>query len=258
MARSGLEVQQAVIKALFMREIKTRFGKYRLGYLWAVLEPAAHLMVLVVIFGFVMHRTMPDISFPVFLINGIIPFFIFSNISSRCINAIEANQGLFNYRPVKPIDTILARAVLETIIYIFVYLFLMMVLGVLGEDITINGIVILCSTWFLLFCLSCGMGMIFMVISHAFPETEKFLPIVIKPLYFISCVMFPLHSVPKEYWPYLLWNPIVHVIEISREAVCAGYISEGADIEYLGLVSLSITALGLAVYRFREKEMLTS
>ncbi len=66
MARSGLEVQQAVIKALFMREIKTRFGKYRLGYLWAVLEPAAHLMVLVGTLGYVMHKTMPDISFPVF------------------------------------------------------------------------------------------------------------------------------------------------------------------------------------------------
>jgi capsular polysaccharide transport system permease protein len=38
MARSGLEVQQAAVKALFLREIKTRFGKYRLGYLWAALS----------------------------------------------------------------------------------------------------------------------------------------------------------------------------------------------------------------------------
>jgi capsular polysaccharide transport system permease protein len=49
MVRSGLEVQQATVKALFLREIKTRFGKYRLGYFWAVLEPAAHLLVLMVI-----------------------------------------------------------------------------------------------------------------------------------------------------------------------------------------------------------------
>lgn len=258
MARSGLEVQQAVIKALFMREIKTRFGKYRLGYLWAVLEPAAHLMVLVIIFGFVMHRTMPDISFPVFLINGIIPFFIFSNITSRCINAIEANQGLFNYRPVKPIDTILARAGLETIIYIFVYVFLMFVLWCLGGNIIINGLVSLVVTWGLLFFLSCGIGMIFMAVGNAFPETEKFLPIMIKPLYFISCIMFPLHSVPKDYWPYLLWNPIVHVVELSRESICDGYSSEGASLEYLSLISLFILTAGLAIYRYREKAMLTS
>ena len=127
MARSGLNVQSATINALFFREIRTRFGKFRLGYLWAILEPSAHLLILMAIFGFIMHRTMPDISFPVFLLNGIIPFFIFSNISTRSLGAIDANQGLFNYRPVKPIDTVLARAMLETIIYVTVYIFLMLI-----------------------------------------------------------------------------------------------------------------------------------
>ncbi|HEN6956346.1 TPA: ABC transporter permease, partial [Escherichia coli] len=125
MARSGFEVQKAAVHALFLRELRTRFGKYRLGYLWAVLEPAAHLLIMLAIFGFFMHRTMPDISFPVFLINGIIPYFIFSNIATRSIGAIEANQGLFNYRPVRPIDTIIARAILEVLIYSIVYLVLM-------------------------------------------------------------------------------------------------------------------------------------
>ncbi|ALR75346.1 ABC transporter permease [[Enterobacter] lignolyticus] len=258
MARSGIEVQRAVIKALFMREIKTRFGKYRLGYLWAVLEPAAHLMVMIGIFGYVMHRTMPDISFPVFLINGIIPFFIFSNITNRCINAIEANQGLFNYRPVKPIDTVIARASLETIIYVIVYLILMSVLGVLGERFAFHNILTLASAWFLLVLFSCGIGLVFMVVSNAFPETEKFLPIATKPLYFISAIMFPLHSVPKEYWHYLTWNPLVHVVELSREAVVDGYISEGISLDYLLTSTLFVFFFGLMAYYNNEKAMLTS
>ncbi|HFO7348730.1 TPA: ABC transporter permease, partial [Escherichia coli] len=76
MKRSGFEVQKVTVEALFLREIRTRFGKFRLGYLWAILEPAAHLLVLLGIFGYIMHRTMPGISFPVFLLNGLIPFFI--------------------------------------------------------------------------------------------------------------------------------------------------------------------------------------
>ncbi len=83
MARSGFEVQKVTVEALFLREIRTRFGKFRLGYLWAILEPSAHLLILLGIFGYIMHRTMPDISFPVFLLNGLIPFFIFSSISKR-------------------------------------------------------------------------------------------------------------------------------------------------------------------------------
>lgn len=46
MARSGFEVQKVTVEALFLREIRTRFGKFRLGYLWAILEPSAHLLIL--------------------------------------------------------------------------------------------------------------------------------------------------------------------------------------------------------------------
>ena len=258
MARSGLEVQQAAVKALFLREIKTRFGKYRLGYLWAILEPAAHLMVLLTIFGFIMHRTMPDISFPVFLLNGLIPYFLFNSIATRSTGAIEANRGLFSYRPVRPIDTIIARAVLEVIIYVGVYLVLMSIVGALGESFSFSNILLLASTWLLLTMLSIGVGLIFMVLGNAFPETEKFLPIIIKPLYFISCVMFPLHAIPKDFWPYLLWNPLVHAVELSREAVVSGYVSEGISLNYLAFCTLIIFFLGLAFYRTREEMMLTS
>lgn len=258
MARSGLEVQQAVIKALFMREIKTRFGKYRLGYLWAVLEPAAHLMVMVGIFGYVMHKTMPDISFPVFLINGKIPYFIFSNITNRCINAIEANQGLFNYRPVKPIDTVISRALLETVIYSLVYIVLMLILWIMREDFEVHNIALLIYVWALLVVLSCGIGLVFMTISRLSPEIEKFLPILIKPLYFLSCIMFPLHSIPKQYWVYILWNPIVHVVEFSREAVVSDYYSDGISLNYLSISTIVIFYIGLVCYRKTERKMLTS
>lgn len=258
MARSGFEVQLASVKALFLREIRTRFGKFRLGYFWAILEPVAHLMVLLGIFGFIMHRTMPDISFPVFLLNGIIPYFIFSSISTRSVGAIEANQGLFNYRPVKPIDTIIARALLETLIYVIVYILLMLVVWMTGEYFSINNLLQLVATWTLLVLFSCGVGLIFMVVGKTFTETQKFLPILLKPLYFISCIMFPLHSIPKDYWPYLLWNPIVHVVELSREAVMPGYASEGVSLQYLAMCTLVTLFVGLAVYRTREEAMLTS
>jgi len=258
MARSGFEVQQAAVKALFLREIRTRFGKFRLGYFWAILEPSAHLLVLLGIFGFIMHRTMPDISFPVFLLNGIIPYLIFSNITNRSIGAIEANQGLFNYRPVKPIDTIIARTLLETLIYTAVYILLMVVVWMAGEYFEITNLLQLVTTWSLLILFSCGIGLIFMVVGRTFTETQKFLPILLKPLYFISCIMFPLHSIPTDYWPYLLWNPLVHAVELSREAVMPGYVSEGVSLSYLAICTLVTVFAGLALYRNREEAMLTS
>lgn len=258
MARSGLEVQQAAVKALFLREIKTRSGKYKLGYLWAILEPAAHLLILLTMFGFIMHRTLPDISYPVFLLNGLIPYFLLKNIAMRSIGAIEANSGLFNYRPIKPFDTIVARAQLEILIHGIVYVILMIFVGIAGEEFEVTNIITLVISWLLLAILGCGVGLIFMVIGKLLPDTVKFLPILIRPLYFLSCIMYPLHSIPKDYWPYLLWNPIIHAVEISRESVVPGYISEGTSITYLATSSLLIFFIGISLYRVCEERMLTS
>lgn len=258
MVRSGLEVQQAAVKALFLRELRTRFGKFRLGYFWAILEPAAHLIVLITILGYVMHRTMPGISFPIFLLNGLIPYFLFSSIATRSIGAIEANRGLFNYRPVKPIDTIISRALLETLVYSSVYIVLMVIVRIAGEIFTVTSLIDLILTWMLLIVLSFGLGLIFMVVGKSYPETEKFLPVLIKPLYFLSCIMFPLSAVPEMYQPYLLWNPIVHVVELCRESVVAGYVSEGVSLRYVALCALLSLFIGLALYRQREEAMLTS
>lgn len=258
MIRNGFHIQKATVTALFLRELKTRFGKYRLGYCWALLEPVLHLFVLWIVFDYVMQRAMADISFPVFLLNGLIPYFLFSNIATRSINAVEANQGLFNYRPVKPVDTIIARTILELFIYIMVYFLLMTLLLISGETIDHVNLISLFTVGFLLVVFSFGCGLIVMVAGNAFPEMEKFLPVIIKPLYFISCIMFPLSSVPKEYWRWLTWNPLLHAVELARGAVARSYQSDGASLAYLAISTLAVLFVGLLLYRNREEAMLTS
>ena len=258
MARSGIEVQTSTVKALFFRELRTRFGKFRMGYLWAIIEPAAHLLVLLSIFSFIMHRTMRDVSFPVFLLNGIILYLIFSSIVNRSIGAIEANKGLFNYRPVKPIDTVLSRTFLESVIYLNVYVLLMGCIWVTGEHFVLLDMLQLALSWCLMILFSCSIGIIVMTIGSIFNETHKILPILLKPFYFVSGVMFPLQSIPEKYWPFLLWNPILHAVELSREAIIPGYVSVGVSVDYLALATLCTAFIALAVYRTREEAMLTS
>ncbi|HDV8802813.1 TPA: type VI secretion system tip protein VgrG [Escherichia coli] len=144
------------------------------------------------------------------------------------------------------------------LIYVAVYILLMLIVWMAGEYFEITNFLQLVLTWSLLIILSCGVGLIFMVVGKTFPEMQKVLPILLKPLYFISCIMFPLHSIPKQYWSYLLWNPLVHVVELSREAVMPGYISEGVSLNYLAMFTLVTLFIGLALYRTREEAMLTS
>lgn len=258
MKRSGLDIQRAAIFALFLREIRTRFGAYRLGYIWALLEPAAHVAVLTAVITSVGVHVIPGISFPAFFIAGVVPWFLFSDIAMRSLKAVDANAGLFNYRPVKPIDTMIARSLLEFLINGCVYLLLLVLVHLFYEPIELNSVLVLLVSFILLAWFSFGIGLCFMTLGDAFPEAEKIIPIAIKPLYFVSAIFFSLELIPSDYHVYLLWNPLLHAIELGRSALSYGYDVPDASLLYLALVALAVNVLGLLVYQVREREMLTT
>ncbi len=250
---AGLSVQKRVVHALFLRELKTRFGKYRLGYLWALMEPLAHLAVLMVIFGYVMTRAMPGIPFLVFLLNGLMPWFLFSKVAVRSLSAIEANRGLLSYRPVHPIDTLLARALLEILLSFIVYIILMVALWFFGMPVTLSDMPRIVFLWLLILALSTGVGLFFMVIGHAIPESQKFLPLFMRPLYFMSGIMYSLTVIPKDYQYLVDWNPLLHGFELLRQTVVPTYqTSPDISMAYLIQWAVIILAMGLILYKGRE------
>ncbi|WP_227105602.1 ABC transporter permease [Chromobacterium rhizoryzae] len=256
--RSGFDIMRTTVHALLLRELKTRFGKYRLGYLWALLEPVAHMAILLLVLGFIMRRAMPGVSFPVFLLSGIVPYMLFSNISLRSLNAIEANRGLFSYRPVHPLDAVLARALLESLIYVLVYLMLMSGLWLAGETIQLSQLPLLATAWLLLSLLALGCGLVFMVLGHAFKTAEKLLPILMKPLYFLSGIMFPPSLIPGDYRWLVDWNPLLHAFELMRHAILPGYPLNDDSLSYLFAWTLVLLFAGLSLYKGREPAMLRS
>lgn len=116
-----------VIHALFFRELKTRFGANRhLGYLWVVGEPMSITLAITVIVTIIReyhHEVMPEgISIFMFLISGIMPFFMFRSIVTQLMNGTQANLALFAYKPVKPIHVFIARTLLEFCIYFVIFI----------------------------------------------------------------------------------------------------------------------------------------
>ncbi|MER1974072.1 MAG: ABC transporter permease, partial [Psychrobacter alimentarius] len=109
----------AAFHALLMRELQTRFGGYRLGYLWAPLEVLFQIIIMLVIFGTFRERLVPGMPFSLFLITGMVPFRMFQRIAVRAMSAADANKGLLMYRSIRHIDVIIARSFLELIIYFF-------------------------------------------------------------------------------------------------------------------------------------------
>lgn len=251
----GWEVLHRVVMALFLREIKTRFGKYQLGYAWALLEPIGTISVLLLVFTALRAPGYPGIDFPVFLATGVIINGLFVEIANRSIKAIEANTTLFNYRAVRPVDTVIARMLLELILHVTVFVVLALGYFALGGMIEPHDIPGLMMVFMLMGAFACGVGIFFMLVTDAYTDADKILPLLTRPLFFISGVFFSIQSVPRDYWPLFLWNPIFHAIELARMALAPGYVSEGASLAYLTMSTMAVLTFSMAIYHRRERRL---
>ena len=257
--RGGLAVMYSSIRALLLRELQTRFGQYRLGYFWIFLEPLLNIGILLLIFGAIREVISPGIDFLVFLVNGIIPFFMFRTGVTQAMNAVQSNKGLFSYKPVKPIDAVIARNFLEFLLKFVTYIAFSLVLIWFGFHIDFDAIPQLLMYWGLLFLFMFACSLVFMVIADFSQEIQKVLNVLFLLLYLLSGIIYSIQIIPMPYREYLLWNPLIHIFEYMRHAVSPTYVLvPGVSLTYFVEWLIGTMFLGLLLYKRFEKRMVRS
>ncbi len=255
--RTPWQIQKSVVFALFLRELKTRFGAYRFGYFWLLLEPMAHVIVLGLIFSYARDRAQYGIDFPVFIVTGIVPFLMFKNIALRVMDGVEANRALFSYRQIKPMDTFTARTLLDAFLAVAVYALILLGMAWIGLDVPFRDPFSVVLVMALLVLMGLGLGMIFCVVTHYLPEAKTLVRIIFLPLYLLSGIIFPISLVPHEYLPLLVWNPLLHAIELMRGAFFDQYrVLPDFSLLYVVMTTLILLFLGLALYRNKRHQLL--
>lgn len=258
--RGSWQIFKSVIFALFVRELKTRFGRWRLGYVWAVLEPLLGIIVLALVVTYLRGRE-PwfGIPVPVFVGIGFMFYQFFQKLSTATVGAISANMPLFGYRQVKPFDALVTRTLLESLIFIVSTLILMWIgAWFFGYNVIPHDPLRAITVVILVIANGFGLGLIFAVFGALKPEAAKLVPLLNRPLLFLSCVMFPLASVPQHLQVYLLWNPLAHAIEQFRFAMYPFYPTEGTSLLFLLQCAVVFQVFGLVLYTAKRQQLIAS
>lgn len=241
--------QKRVVTALFFREMRTRFGQSRLGYIWALGEPIVHVATLSAIFSFMGRAPALGTSMAVFFFTGIIPFLFFRNITSRVRNAVDANRALLNYPPVRPIDTILARAFLEWATMTLSTLVLGVCLYLIALPIVPDNPLLLVWSFIVASLLGFGLGLLDAGLASMFKSWLTVSGWLQRVLYFVSGIFFVVDFLPPVARDVLIWIPTVHVIAMVRTAHFPGYTSDVLNPLYPVLWALGLMAVGLLLER---------
>lgn len=251
-ARPPAKIQRDVIYALLLRELSSRFGRSRGGFIWVLVEPIAHLLVPVFIFAFIRVLFVPGVEYPVFLVYGFLPFLVFKSICMQIVNGVNSSQGLLSYRQVLLMDIFVAKAMANTVIQAIVFVVVLTALALLGFDVLPDHPLELVGVLVLTVALAFGLGLILAAIASFIPDTRAVTNVMFMPLYFISGVLFPISRFSDEMVRWFAFNPILHLVELSRATALDGY----RPMNYLSLgypfwLALITIFVGLMLYRMR-------
>lgn len=247
--RTSWQIMCNTVHALLMRELKTRFGANRLGYFWALAEPVMAASVLAILFTFIGRSSLAGVPVALFIFSGMLPFQFFSKLLPQLSAAVQANKALLSYKQVAAIDPIITRVVIESATFIVVYIIILSAMAWLGLDVFPNDLLALIAASVLLLILGVGLGLLLCSAVTFWKDTGKVVQIVMRPMFFISGIFFTATMVPTQYWYLFSWNPIFHILELSRDAFFITYTTPIGDWRFVSEISLGTFCLGLMTFK---------
>lgn len=246
--RSSLAITLSVWRALFLREALARMFGRRAALAWLLLEPIVHLAFMVFVFTVLRVRHVGGINTALWLMVGLLAFFLFRRVATQGASAIGSNLALFTYRQVKPVDTVLVRCLLEALIMLMISAIVLAGAALLDVPMHVESPLAVIAAVLGLWLLAVGYGLCVSVVNELSPEVGNIIGLLLVPLYLVSGVLFPLSSVPHPYREWLMLNPVAHGVEGVREGLAAYYhAAPELDLGYLFLCALVLLFLGLAL-----------
>lgn len=233
-----------------MREALSRLSSRRFGWLWLLLEPAAHIVFLMILFSTLRQRSLAGVNFALFLALGLLGFQLFTRTARQSAAALSANRGLLAYRQILPVDAVLVRSAVEGTLQLLVGLMLFAGLTLFGLDALPHDPLLALRAYLLLWLFGAGLGLTLSVAFVLIPEVEKIVGFVFTPLYFASGVLFSVAAMPPRLQEWLLYNPLIHGLELARAAFFHDYhLVQGISEAYLASFGLAFMLLGLLLHR---------
>ncbi len=247
----------SVQKALFLREMNTQFSTSRLGIFWTFFQPFMQVVSFILVKMFIFGRGDEHYDYAVFLALNFTAFNMFNGILNKSIGAFETNKALFSYKQVKPIDTIIARSLVEIfmtgIIYsIFFFLGYYFDFGMEGKNIFMVGVGLI---WLIVFSFS--FGLVVAIGNTFYKSVGKTVKIFTFGLMIMSAVFYPVESLPPEAQALIVYNPLANFMEIIHGFYFNALDDRFVDYTYIGIWTITLLYVGTWLYQRLEKKIIS-
>ena len=235
--------------ALMLREMGTRYGRSPGGYVWAVLEPMGMIIVLSVAFSLLLRSPPLGNSFILFYATGFLPLFLYQQISLVVSRSVMFSKALLQYPAVTWVDAILGRFILNTLTGVLVTIILTTAILALTDTRTIVEFGPIVLSLSLATLVGLGVGTLNCVLNGLFDIWAQVWSIVTRPLFLLSGIIYLYEDLPQNAQNILWWNPLIHIVGISRSGYYPAYTPQDINVPYVmswGIITLFLGTVLMA------------
>jgi len=254
---------------LTLRELRTKYKRSLLGWLWSLLNPLAIMVILTLVFGVFLKIRPPTgspsglKSFPLFLLCGLLPWTFLVNGTNGSINSLMTNANLIK-KSYFPRELLVASQVLAWFISFLIEMLLLATVFLVVGHLNPLYLPMVVLVMIALAVFVTGLGLALSAANVYFRDVQHLVVIAFQVWFYVTPVLYSIDEVPEHVRVlgrelparslYML-NPMVNFVEAIRDSLYHHRLPSGARSGFVLLVSLLTFVAGLSVFLKLEGRM---
>lgn len=251
---SPLLRHRALLWQFIQRNVELRHKGSHLGLIWSFLNPLLMLGLYVLVFGHFFQAKSPTedtTTYALSIFIGLSIFHFLAEVLGTSPATIVANPS-FVKKVVFPLEILPVANVGAAFVHFLISVGLTLIgIAAFGPGLDV-GVFWLPVIFLPFLLLTLGVGWAAAAIGVFFRDINQFTGFLSMALMFASAIFYPAAMIverSKTAWMILQFNPLIHAIELSRNAALRHSPIDLAPLGYLYVVGIAAAALGYWVFR---------
>ena len=234
---------------LILKDFKIRYRNMSLGVLWSLINPLVMMGVLTFVFRKVIGgEAASNISYPLFVLSGLVPFNFFSAAILSGTTSITDNAGLIKRVPV-PRVVIPITSVLSNCVHLLIQIALLLAMGLIWGKAPGVQWLWLPVIWILYIAFVCGLALGASALNVFLRDMRYVVESINLVLFWLVPIFYSFNIIPEKYREIYRFNPVAAIVMAMRNILIEGIPPALSLVRNLGIAALAAILIGWIVFR---------
>ena len=243
-----------LLRQLVIKDIKLKYRRSYLGYVWSILNPLLMMTVLVIVFSQLFRFDIPN--FAVYLLSGQVLFSFLSEATTMAVSSILSNAPLLKktYVPKYIFTVSKVTSSLVNLLFSLIALVLVMILTQVSVTWHILWVPVILLE---VYIFSLGISLILAATAVFFRDIQYLWGVFISIWMYLTPIIYPVSIISEEYrWWYDNLNPMYGYVTQFRDVVLNG---NPLPLEWLTqgfIVAFAFLLIGYWVFKRKQNQFI--